>query len=178
MTSPCKSIAQKVKDILLHRIGSGELRPGNRIVAAAKKRDFVACREQNRVFPRSIVEALDRRDGKKAGALLASHSNQLVRYLQTRWRMKRRKTDWSCSGETMRIVRERESDPSRLQHTRMVGHGEQKKGGGWTSIFGQAVVVNFGSESLDDPRGFVVPGSSFHPFVVAIGEREAKEILP
>ena len=69
----------------------------------------------------------------------------------------------------MRIVRERESDPSRLQHTRM-WVTVNKKRGGWTSIFGQAVVVNFGSESLDDPRGFVVPGSSFHPFVVTIGD--------
>ena len=35
---------------------------------------------------------------------------------------------------------------------------------------GWNVVVNFGSAAWDDPRGFVVPGSSFHPFLVTIGE--------
>ena len=209
MTGKQKSIVQQVKEILIHRIGSGELRPGDRvveaklakeveassipvreairelvaigvlefaprrgawvrevslsetieslevraeldrlaakaaavklrgrcgklratvrrIVAAAKKRDFVAFQEHNQVFHRSIaeaaenrallrvweslafdvrtrvimdflasvdpaklakeheaiVDALDRGDGKKAGALLASHANHLVRYLQ------------------------------------------------------------------------------------------------
>jgi DNA-binding GntR family transcriptional regulator len=97
-----------------------------RIVAAAKKRDFVAFQEHNQTFHRLIVEAaenrallrvweslaldvrtrvimdflasvdpiklakeheaiaaaLDRGDGKKAGALLASHANHLVSYLQ------------------------------------------------------------------------------------------------
>ena len=209
MTGNQKSIAQQVKEILIQRIGSGELRPGDRvveaklaeeveassipvreairelvaigvlefaprrgawvrevslsetieslevraeldrlaakraavklrgrcgglravvrhIVAAAKKRDFVAFQEHNQVFHRSIaeaaenrallraweslafdvrtrvimdflasvdpvklakeheaiVDALDRGDGKKAGALLASHANHLVKYLQ------------------------------------------------------------------------------------------------
>jgi len=204
-----KSIAQQVKEILIQRIGSGELRPGDRvveaklaeevqassipvreairelvaigvlefaprrgawvrevslaetieslevraaldrlaakhaavnlrgrcgklratvrrIVAAAKNRDFVAFQEHNQVFRRSIaeaaenrallrvweslafdvrtrvimdflasvdpvklakeheavVDALDRGDGNKAGNLLASHANHLVRYLQ------------------------------------------------------------------------------------------------
>jgi DNA-binding GntR family transcriptional regulator len=97
-----------------------------RIVAAAKKRDFVAFQEHNQAFHRLIVEAaenrallrvwgslafdvhtrvimdflasvdpielateheaiaeaLDRGDGKRAGALLASHANHLVRYLR------------------------------------------------------------------------------------------------
>jgi hypothetical protein len=35
---------------------------------------------------------------------------------------------------------------------------------------GQAVVVNFGSEAWVDPRGFVVPGSSFHQFLATTGE--------
>jgi len=209
MTGKQKSIAQQVKEILIHRIGAGELRPGDRvveaklaeevgassipvreairelvaigvlefaprrgawvrqislaetieslevraaldrlaaahaavklrgrcgslratvrrIVAAAKKRDFVAFQEHNQVFHRSIaeaaenrallrvweslafdvrtrvimdflasvdavklakeheaiVDALDRGDGKKAGTLLASHANHLVRYLR------------------------------------------------------------------------------------------------
>lgn len=209
MNNDRKSIAQQVKEILIQRIGSGELRPGDRVVeaklaeevqassipvreairelaaigvlefaprrgawvrevsleevieslevraeldrlaasraavklrgrcgklratvrriiAAAKKRDFVAFQEHNQVFHRAIVEAaenrallrvwgslaldvrtrvimdflasvdpiklaqeheaiteaLDRGDGKKAGALLASHANHLVRYLQ------------------------------------------------------------------------------------------------
>lgn len=209
MASNRKSIAQQVKEILVYRIGSGKLRPGDRvveaklaeevkassipvreairelvaigvldfaprrgawvrevslsetieslevraaldrlaasraavklrgrcgklrasvrrIVAAARKRDFVAFQEHNQVFHRSIVEAaengallrvwewlafdvrtrvimdflasvdpvklakehkaivdaLDRGDGKKAGALLASHADHLVRYLQ------------------------------------------------------------------------------------------------
>lgn len=209
MTGKQKSIAQQVKEILIHRIGSGELRPGDRvveaklaaevqassipvreairelvaigvlefaprrgawvrevslsetieslevraeldrlaakravvnlrgrcgklratvrrIVAAANKRDFVAFQEHNQAFHRSIaeaadnrallrvweslafdvrtrvimdflasvdpiklakehesiVDALDRGDGKKAGTLLASHANHLVRYLQ------------------------------------------------------------------------------------------------
>ena len=105
----------------------GKLRATTRrIVAAAKKRDFVAFQEHNHAFHRAIVEAadnrallrvwgslafdvrtrlimdflasvdpiklarehetiieaLDRGDGKKAGALLASHANHLVRYLQ------------------------------------------------------------------------------------------------
>ena len=34
------------------------------------------------VVSEAIAEALDRGDGKKAGALLASHANHLVRYLQ------------------------------------------------------------------------------------------------
>jgi hypothetical protein len=37
---------------------------------------------------------------------------------------------------------------------------------------GQAVVVNFGSKIWDDPRGFQVPGSSFHQLLVAGGEEE------
>lgn len=209
MTLDRKSIAQQVKEILIQRIGSGELRPGDRvveaklaeevqassipvreairelvaigvlefaprrgawvrevslsetieslevraaldrlaakhaadklqgrcgklratvrrIVAAAKNRDFVAFQENNQVFHRSIaeaaenrallrvweslafevrtrvimdflasvdpvklakehkaiVDALDSGDGKKAGALLASHANHLVRYLR------------------------------------------------------------------------------------------------
>ena len=97
-----------------------------RIVAAAKKRDFVAFQEHNQVFHRSIVAAAENRallrvwgslaldvrtrvimdflasvdpvklakeheaivdsldcgDGKKAGNLLASHANHLVKYLQ------------------------------------------------------------------------------------------------
>ena len=43
---------------------------------------------------------------------------------------------------------------------------------------GQAVVVNFGSAAWDDPRGFAVPGSSFHQFLVTIGGGEQKETLP
>lgn len=209
VSSDRKSIAQQVKEILIQRIGSGELRPGDRvveaklaeevqassipvreairelvaigvlefaprrgawvrevsleevieslevraeldrlaakraarklrgrcgklratiprIVAAAKKRDFVAFQEHNQAFHRFIVEAaenrallrvwgslaldvrtrvimdflasvdpielarehediadaLDRGDGKKAGTLLASHANHLVRYLR------------------------------------------------------------------------------------------------
>jgi DNA-binding GntR family transcriptional regulator len=209
VTSDRKSIAQQVKEILIQRIGSGELRPGDRvveaklaeevqassipvreairelvaigvlefaprrgawvrevslaeiieslevraeldrlaakraavnlrgrcrklratiprIVAAAKRRDFVSFQEHNHEFHRLIVEAaenrpllrvwkslaldvrtrvimdflasvdpidlaqeheaiaeaLDRGDGQKAGALLASHANHLVKYLQ------------------------------------------------------------------------------------------------
>jgi hypothetical protein len=43
---------------------------------------------------------------------------------------------------------------------------------------GRAVVVNFGSEAWDDPRGFVVTGSSFHQFLVTIVNGEQKETLP
>ena len=35
---------------------------------------------------------------------------------------------------------------------------------------GQAVVVNFGSEAWDDPRGFRVPSLAFHQFLVTTGE--------
>jgi hypothetical protein len=43
---------------------------------------------------------------------------------------------------------------------------------------GRGVVVNFGSKPWNDPRGFAVPGSSFHQFLVAIGEGEQLETLP
>jgi hypothetical protein len=38
-----------------------------------------------------------------------------------------------------------------------------------------SVVVNFGSAPWDDPRGFVVPGSSFHQFLVPPSEGKQKE---